>query len=251
VQISAKELRHLASEVDASHHDAMRTFREEAAERHLIAARGRRAFLERSALAAAGGALLTVGGGIARFGPLTGIAAAQEQTDTQLAGYAQSIELAVVATYAAVATRLLPDLRAVIELFSSHHDEHAAALGDAAGDDAEPEPNRALVSLLAPTVEAMVEQDRSEALTDEVLRLGRDLENQAVYTYANALTLLQDTTYAGAAATILPIEAQHATVLAVALDGSLDELFPTGAFEATAVGDGTDPAKGLAPATFA
>ena len=35
MQISAKELRHLANDVDDMHHEAMRTFKEEAAELHL------------------------------------------------------------------------------------------------------------------------------------------------------------------------------------------------------------------------
>ena len=65
-----------------------------------------------------------------------------------------------------------------------------------------------------------------------------------------ALTLLSDPSYAAATSTILPIEAQHATVLTIALEGGPEELFPTGAFESTALGDGTDPTKGLDTAVF-
>ena len=39
-------------------------------------------------------------------------------------------------------------------------------------------------------------------------------------------------------------------MLTLALEGGPDELFPTGAFESTALGDGTDPTKGLDPAVF-
>ena len=107
MQISAKELRHLANDVDDMHHEAMRTFKEEAAELHLGAVRERRTFLKRSGLAAVGGTLLATGGGIATFTRLGGLAAAQGLSDTQIAGYAQSIELAAVAAYMAAAPEAL------------------------------------------------------------------------------------------------------------------------------------------------
>ena len=77
------------------------------------------------------------------------------------------------------------------------------------------------------------------------------LEGQAAYTYAAALTLLQDPAYAAATSTILPIEAQHQVVLGLALGKSVADVFPTGAFESTKLGDGTDPLAGLDPAVFA
>ena len=170
MQISAKELRHLASDVDEQHHEAMRDFTEATREVHsLVAASGRRRFMQRAGVAGVGAAVLsTVGGSLVPFTRLVGVAGAQGLTDTVIAGYAQSVELAAV----------------------------------------------------------------------------------AAYTYAAALTLLSDPTYAAATSTILPIEAQHATVLTMALEGGPDELFPTGAFESTALGDGTDPTKGLDPAVF-
>ena len=73
-----------------------------AAEVHLSAARGaRRSFMKKTGLAAVGGALLTTGGGLATFTRLGGLASAQEGalTDTVIAGYAQSVELAAVAAY--------------------------------------------------------------------------------------------------------------------------------------------------------
>ena len=90
----------------------------------------------------------------------------------------------------------------------------------------------------------------SDGLTSQILAFARDLENQAAYTYAFALTALQDAAFAAATSTILPIEAQHATVLTLAVEGGPDELFPTGAFESASVGDGSDPTMGLDPATF-
>ena len=91
-----------------------------------------------------------------------------------------------------------------------------------------------------------------QAIKDETgaLEFAFMLENQAAYTYAAALTLLQDPAYAAATATILPIEAQHAVVLGLALGKSVNDVFPTGAFESASLGDGTDPLKGLDPAVF-
>ena len=250
MQISAKELRHLARDVDDMHHEAMRTFKEETAELHLHAVRERRTFLKRSGLAAVGGTLLATGGGLATVTRLGGVAAAQSLTDTQIAGYAQSIELAAVAAYGAAAPKLSGDVLAVATLFAGHHQEHADAFGAVAGDDARPEANPKLVEAVTPTLEAVGAAEPSDDLTSQILAFARDLENQAAYTYAAALTLLSDPAFAAATSTILPIEAQHATVLTLAVDGGPDDLFPTGAFETTALGDGTDASKGLDPAVF-
>ncbi|MEQ1788219.1 MAG: ferritin-like domain-containing protein [Acidimicrobiales bacterium] len=252
MQISAKELRHMASDVDDMHHEAMRTFKEEAAELHLSATRGaRRSFLKKSGLAAVGGTLLTVGGGIAPFTRLGGLAAAQELTDTVIAGYAQGVELAAVAAYQAAAPKLSGDVLAVATLFAGHHQEHADAFGAVAGDDAPPEANAKLVAAVTPTLEAVAAAEPSEELTAQILGFAKGVENQAAYTYAFALTALQDPAFAAATSTILPIEAQHATVLSLALGEGPEMWFPTEAFEAAAVGDGTDPLKGFDPAVFA
>jgi len=257
VQISAKELRQMASDVDDMHHEAMRSFKEESAELHLQAARSssRRSFLTKAGVAGAGGALLTLGGPLtplARVAGFTRAAGAQELTDTVIAGYAQSVELAAVAAYEAAAPALSGDTLAVASLFMSHHQQHADAFGSVAGDDARPQANEALVAAVTPTLEAVgagVAEGRD--MTTDVLEFARVLENQAAYTYAAGLTLLQSPDFASATATILPIEAQHATVLALALGKGPEDWFPTGAFESAALGDGSDPKAGLDPAVFA
>jgi hypothetical protein len=252
VQITAKELRHMASDVDDMHREAMRSFAEQAADLHLEATRGaRRSFLKQSGLAVAGGALLTATGGLTSFTRLGGTAAAQELTDTAIAGYAQGIELAAVAAYEAAAPKLSGDVLAVASLFARHHQEHADAFGAAAGGDAQPEPNAKLVEAVTPTLEAVAAAEPSEELTAQILAFAKDVENQAAYTYAFALTALQDAAFAGATSTILPIEAQHATVLSLALGEGPEGWFPTEAFESSAVGDGTDPLEGFDPAVFA
>jgi hypothetical protein len=254
VQISAKELRRMAGDVDEQHRATMRDFREETADLHLdVARRARRSFLQRAGIAGVGGTVLAAGGGgLVPFTRLLGTAAAQDLTDTVIAGYAQSVELAAVAAYTAAAPALSGDTLAVAQLFLGHHQEHADAFGSVAGSDARPEANPKVVAAVTPTLEAvtMKVEDGEDATTD-VLEFARVLENQAAYTYAAALTLLQDPAFSKATATILPIEAQHATVLAAALGKGPDDLFPTGAFESAALGDGSDPKAGLDPAVFA
>jgi hypothetical protein len=255
VQISAKQLRQMASDVDDMHHEAMRDFKEEVAEVHLTAARSsRRTFMRKAGIAGAGTTLLTVGGGLVPFTRLTGLAAAQDATltDTVIAGYAQSVELAAVAAYTAAAPALSGDTLAVAQLFAGHHQDHADAFGAVAGDDARPEPNAKLVAAVTPTLEAVsAAVEQGQDVTADVLRFAKGVENQAAYTYAAALTLLTDPAYASATSTILPIEAQHATVLSLALGEGPEDWFPTGAFESAALGDGTDPKAGFDPAVFA
>ena len=244
MRLTARELRHLASDVDDMHHESMSTFKEEAAELHLASRRG---FLRKAGVAGGGAALLTATG----FGPLGRIlpVAAQGLTDTVIAGYAQSVELAAVAAYTAAAPALPDAVRPVAELFASHHQDHADAFGAVAGADARPEANAALVAAVTPTLEAV---GAGGVELPDILRFARTLENQAAYTYAFALTALQEPAFAAATSTILPVETAHATVLSIAAgDVDFGALFPTGAFEVATVGDGTDPLAGLDPAVFA
>ena len=244
MRITARELRHLASDVDDLHRESMSSFREEAAELHLAT---RRSFLKKAGVAGGGVALLTTTG----FGPFGRIlpVAAQELTDTVIAGYAQGVELAAVAAYTAAAGALPDAVRPVGELFAQHHQEHADAFGAVAGDDAQPQPNATLVEAVTPTLEQVA---GGGVPLEDILRFARTLENQAAYTYAFALTALQEPAFAAATSTILPVETAHATVLSIAAgDVDFEALFPTGAFEVATVGDGTDPLAGLDPAVFA
>ena len=212
MHITTRQLRRLAADVDDLHRNNMKTFKAESADLH------RDLYIARRSV----GAL----------------------DDQSIAGYAQSIELAAVAAYTAAAPLLTAATLPVAELFMSHHQQHADAFGAVAGASAVSEPNAALIAAVSPSL---------AALTDEMgaLEFAFVLEGQAAYTYAAALTLLQDPAYAAATSTILPIEAQHQVVLGLALGKDVTDVFPTGAFEAAALGDGSDPLKGLDPAVFA
>jgi hypothetical protein len=212
MHITTRHFRALASEVDELHRHGMKTFAEETAEVHRSLYRTRRT--------AAG------------------------LDDQTIAGYAQSVELAAVAAYAAAAPVLSAGTSPVAQLFMKHHQQHADAFGSVAGSKAVTAPNQALIAAVTPALQGI--KDEMGALEFAFV-----LEGQAAYTYAAALTLLQDPAYAAATATILPIEAQHQVVLGLALGKDVTAVFPTGAFESASLGDGSDPLKGLDPAVFA
>ena len=177
---------------------------------------------------------------------LTGIAAARRRayTDEQIAGYAQSVELAAVAAYGMAAPLLSAATAPVAQLFMSHHQQHADAFGAVAGGSKADGPNQKLVAAVTPTLQGLKDENGA-------LEFAFTLEGQAAYTYAAALTLLQDPAYAKATSTILPIEAQHQVVLGLALGKSVTDVFPPVRSNPSALGDGTDPKAGLDPATFA
>lgn len=212
MHITTRHLRRLAADVDDLHRNNMKTFKTESADLHRDLYIARRSY--------------------------SGL------DDQSIAGYAQSVELAAVAAYTAAAPLLTSATLPVAELFMSHHQQHADAFGAVAGSKAVTEANAALIAAVSPAL---------AALTDEMgaLEFAFVLEGQAAYTYAAALTLLQDPAYAAATATILPIEAQHQVVLGLALGKDVTDVFPTGAFESSSLGDGSDPLKGLDPAVFA
>jgi rubrerythrin len=237
MHIAHRELEGLAAEVDELHHQQMKTFQEETADLHVDTVRAARSSLARPAGAAGGAALIALPFMSSRV-------AAQEFDDQTIAGYAQGIELAAVAAYEAAAGVLSRPVRRVAGLFRSHHQQHADAFGAVAGAKMAAGPNEKLVTALGPTLSGIKNETAA-------LEFAFVLENQAAYTYAGALTLLQDPQYAAATSTILPIEAQHAVVLGLALGKSVADVFPTQAFESSTLGDGTDPLAGLAPATFA
>jgi hypothetical protein len=212
MHITTRHFRALASEVDDLHRHGMKTFAEETAEVHRSLYRSRRRN-----------------------------AGLDDQT---IAGYAQSVELAAVAAYTAAAPVLSAGTLPVAQLFMQHHQQHADAFGAVAGSKAVTAPNKSLIAAVTPALQAI--KDEMGALEFAFV-----LEGQAAYTYAAALTLLQDPAYAAATATILPIEAQHQVVLGLALGKDVNAVFPTGAFESASLGDGSDPLKGLDPAVFA
>jgi hypothetical protein len=101
--------------------------------------------------------------------------------------------------------RKLTNTAEVARMFAGHHQDHAKALGTLAGSDAPDAPNAKLVAELTPKISAATTQ----VAAAQVLY---DLEDGAAATYAYALGVLEAWDVAGAASTIMPVEAQHAIV---------------------------------------
>src|SRR3954453_23814900 len=120
------------------HQESMGSFREDTAAAPRDAVGSRRSFLRGAGIAGVGGTLLATGGGLATLTRLGGVAGAQvEITDPVLAGFAQGIELAVVEIYGQAIAKLTSAVKPLAELFATHHQGHADAFGDLAGENAE------------------------------------------------------------------------------------------------------------------
>ena len=216
MQIDKRRLAELSDEVDQLHHESMRTFRDEYAEIHLGEIvpghrATRRSFL---AKAATGGALLTAGSMVTPISRFMPAAMAQEtpevSDDVKLAMFAAGLELAAVEVYrAATASGKLTNAgNQIATMFGGHHQQHADALNGIIGEDAAiDEPNKALVDEFGPMV-------RGAADENAILEVAYSVEEAAASTSLMAIGVLEDVRNAGALATILPVESQHATVIA-------------------------------------
>jgi rubrerythrin len=211
VRTSTRQLRRMADDVDQQHHEAMQDFREVVGEVHAPSGRSRRLFIRDLGI---GSAALTMGSALVPVSRLMPQAFAQgELSDTDIAAFAQSVELAAVAAYGAAAERGLLDAATVevATMFAGHHQDHADAFGAVAGDMAPDEANQAVLDAFGPMIE-----EAADAAA--LLQIAYDLEEGAAATYVFALGALQDPANAAATATILPVEAQHAVVLGQALE---------------------------------
>lgn len=226
MQISARELRSLVERVDDQHRDGMRTVAEELEEVHVGETASRLGPTRRRILAqaAAGGATLVIGGALVPVSRLLPAAAAQELTDADIARFSASVELAAVAAYqAAIDSGKVTDaaVGAAAATFRSHHEEHAGvfnALATSNGLDAAPA-NATVLAQFAPMLEAAGDQTA-------ILEIALQLEEAAASTYLFALGALTVREAYASVATILPIESQHAVVLATVLGKPADTYLP-------------------------
>lgn len=199
--MDAHLLRRLAAEADDEHRESMRTIADDLAP------------LRRRTLAGA-----AVGLGALFLGATQAAAATTttsspprqpDEADTSILVFAQSLELAAVAAYdiALASGRLEAVPTAVAGLFRSHHLEHAQAMAGAAGKAAKNTANKAILKKFGPILDAAKTQAA-------MLTAAFQIETAAAATYGQALGLLKATDSASLVASIQPVEARHATVLA-------------------------------------
>jgi hypothetical protein len=180
--------------------------------------------------AALAGTALAVGATLLPYNQLLASAGVSAKlTDGDIAGYAQSVELAAVAAYTAAAAKITtPAVLGAAKAFMAHHQDHANAFGSAAGASAPGVPN-------ATVLKAVGGQITSAADENAVLEIAFSVENAAAATYLFAIGALSSADALMLTASILPIEAQHAVVLGTVLQKDLKALFPDGgrSFETT------------------
>jgi hypothetical protein len=146
---------------------------------------------------------------------------AQEAGDAAITAFLESIELAIVEVYGRIDVALLtPELVATVARFTEHHREHARALAEAAGDEATGEPNPALLDDLD-------EQLARAGDETSVVNLAFSLETSAAGTYLFALGALEARGALELAASVLPVESEHAIVFGTALELRVPDLVPS------------------------
>lgn len=221
MEISARELRRLTRDIDEQHRDGLGTLASDFAELHAAT----RPLRRRDVLRGAGvGAAVVIGASVL---PIDALAAGAQQTtvakpdDQDIAAFAESIELGIIDAYnvAARTGKLSTPAITTLQLFSSHHAEHAKALGSAGGSKSKGKSNSALVGRAS---------DQFTNAEDEkaVIKIAVDLENAAASTYLSALGGLQSSSALQLVASILPVESQHAMVLSQIIGTPLLDRFP-------------------------
>jgi hypothetical protein len=255
-------IRRLVEQVDEQHREAMRSIADDLAETHFgvsdeRVAASRRRFVRQLGL----GGAVALGAVAVPVAALTSRAAAQtndtmvDTDDTAAAGaggessipaadlaiveFAEGLELSAQAAYeVAGASPLLSAREAELcATFGRHHGEHASALGALLADSGARDATETGVPI-GPLVFSLSPQIQGAADAAEVLTVMLSIEEGAAATYLSAIGTLESESVAAPAASIMPIEAQHAAVLGELLELPPDEWLPT--LEST--DDAFDPA---------
>ena len=166
------------------------------------------------------GAAIAVGGAVLPIEKLLAAAGAQEVIPTapELAAFAETIELAGASLYGELRGRLSrPEAVSAIAAYQRHHQDHANAIGPAAGDKRVSKPNQ----LLLPTLNDQLRRASSE---NDVIRVAYDFENGLASTYLYIVDTIEDPATLKRVASILPVEAQHAVVLGGLIGRSAKDL---------------------------
>ncbi|HEY5154885.1 MAG TPA: ferritin-like domain-containing protein [Acidimicrobiales bacterium] len=240
--MSMRALRQLTENADEHHREAMKTIHEELGEAHLstqdpVAVANRRSFMRNLTL---GGAAVAFGTALVPAAGLVPAAMAQVATTTSatlsvgddtLVRFARGLELALKATYnGMIATgKLTGAPLETARTFARHHNDHATALTALLPKPATTDPatvaNDKITVLFTPRITGAAD-------ANALIQIAFEIETGAASTYQLAMGTLDNWQTAGTAATIEPIEAQHAVVWAQALNLPTDQWMP--AFQTTA-----------------
>ena len=224
--ISEQELTGLTGELTEVHEASLPALRQATSEwREAVRARSQRGFSRRSFLTSAGavvagGVVLSSPAGATALraaGPAGRGAAASLPLDVTVAALAASLENLAVATYnaglaAATAGKLgtvPPAVGTFVTTAKSQHGQHAAAWNSivvAAGYKR--------VTAVDPVIAKVVNTDFAKVSTiPGLLKLALTLEDVAAATYLEAIEAVTDPAAIRVAASIQPVEMQHAAIL--------------------------------------
>ena len=222
IQISEAELAALTRDLDELHNDvsipAMRA--EVDAFLEATAVSRRRFLFGTGAVALSGLALAACGGGGKKSSTskTTAAGAAALAGDLQIAATAASLEILAVQTYqaglaAAQQGKLGPNVPPTLATFSqtvtSHHQQHAAAWNSILTRAGKP-----AVTVPDPKVKPQIDQQLAQVKdVPGLATLSLDLENVAAATYLSSIDVIQDSKTIAIAASIQPVEMQHAAIL--------------------------------------
>jgi hypothetical protein len=237
-------IRRLVEQIDEQHHEAMRTIEDDFGEIHFgprsaAVADSRRRFVRNlglgGALVAGAASVPTLAFASAASAQATGGADVElPEADLVIVNFAVGLELGMEVAYnLANDMRVFDSLEAELtRTFARHHHDHAIALATLAGGDEESmgSPNAALVDSLSPQI-------TGAATSDQLLQVFYGMEESAAATYAEAIGTFESTDAVGPAASILPIESQHATAIGSMIDLPVEDWMPP--FQTTA--DAFDP----------
>ncbi len=190
------------------------------------ARRSRRSFLQGSLI---GGAAITA---VASAGPASLLPAAGAQEgpskfpspDEKTIGAMQTFEKAAAQLYLSAMGKLTDqDVINTATTYMGHHNEQARALGEvlrqSESQSAKVLPNQSFLDTYQGPLTAAADQGG-------VLEVLLSMEEALAATYLESLQRLKVAFNAGAVSTILPVDAQHAVVLATLLDQPIDQVLP-------------------------
>lgn len=219
----------MVAETTEQHRDSMESFTEENKELlfgDLARSSGRRSFLTKAGLA---GVFMTIGSATTPLSRLIVPAAgAQEVNDADIATFAASFEFAAVEAYKAAADSGKVTTKTVLEAateFAGHHQQHGEAFR-ALASDKNVGPNAKILDMVAGQLKAAKDETA-------VVDLAYGLENAAASTYLFGLGVLTNQKAYETAASILPVESQHAMVLGSVLGKDVTSTDYMPAFEKT------------------
>ncbi|MCU1490972.1 MAG: hypothetical protein JWM85_2377 [Acidimicrobiaceae bacterium] len=221
MELSERELARLTADLDEAHREAYPKMRESALDlgSQLNQTFGRRGFLASAGALIAGGAVLAGAGPAAAAGRrmLSPAAASPVPTDVLVAGLAASLENLAVATYgsalSAAKAGKLGKVPAAIATFAvtaqAQHADHAAAWNSAISAAGYKK-----ITVANPTIAKSVSAAFAKVTNvTGVAELALSLEEAAAATYLEAIGAVTSSQAVEVAATIQPVEMQHAAIL--------------------------------------